>query len=167
MIHQAKDAVQFFSTGFLRFQLRQGPVVDVRSLHVALTYDGWLEGLPRARFNDLHIADIPKRVKRLFPKVPIHICNVPRHCIAGRFATSVGGDRYEVKSPENQSAEFLPRLEVVAYCRAISDIPEPNTFTRLIIVWHQDEFEPLPVPRVRDEIEHLSWYQLAKVFEPL
>lgn len=164
---QAKNAVEHFSTGFLKFQLQNGPVITVRSLQVALTYEGWLEGLPNTRFNNQEVACISERVRwRRLPKVPIHVCKVPRHSITGQFATGVGAGEFEVCSWDVRSAEFLPRLEVFAYCESTFDSREPGSCRGLIIVWHQDEFEPLPVPRVRDEIEQLDWHQLAEVLGP-
>lgn len=158
MTHQAKEAVEYFSTGFVKFQLRNGPVVTVRSLHIALTYDGWLEGLPRTRFNNSELARVTETVRAsCLPKTPIHVCNVPRHHITGQFATS---------SSDIRSAEFLPRLKIFAYCESNYDGLDMDSCRGLIVVWYQDEFEPLPVPRVREEIEQLDWYRLAQVLGP-
>jgi hypothetical protein len=152
------EVIDFVSQGFISFEFDRGVIARVVRLHLQLTYDGWIEGLPSSRSNDMFTLPAMKRPPACFQHFPrpVHICRPPRRKFLANVADT--GEAEHLRE-----VELFPRLRFTALVERWTD--SPLRCRQLIVVWQQMDDEKVAPERVREELRSLDWDALSVELE--
>ena len=139
-----------------KITLDSGRVIEAAGFHIERTYEGWVDGVPTAEWNDGLLKGSPKRLKGLFFDWPVYIVEPTR---TTREELSLHG------CPN----EFLPNYWFTAkfYSSPIGgrngSIAERS---HLIISWFQEEALPIPSDSMRQALRNVPWHSTARNDDP-
>lgn len=138
-----------------RLTLDSGREIRLCEAHVQSTYEGLTEGYPTARLNNAIVGSLAGRATQLLPGAPVCTIDPPR-----------------IQQPDATSGalpfgplETLPAVIVMARFQSLPVEPGADpilTYSRLVVVWFQDEPALPTTGRAPTAISDLHWELLAK-----